>query len=323
MRIKYAAAAVVVFSASTLLLPAAPDVVSIWGGARGTIILKSDGTVWTWGSGAFGKLGVDLSSGKSLIPVEVHGAGNVDYLHSVVSIMGGETHNVALKSDGTLWAWGYNAFGQLGDGTTNDSWIPIQTGLSSSPPLTSVVKLGGRPYFTIAVKSDGTIWSWGMNRYGQMGNGTVNPLTGPQVTVPNMVSNSWPGGAINSPRQVTCGYQFGAALTTNGTVWTWGSGSHGELGQGAPTTSYYPAQVPGLSNIVSISAGWFHILAVKSDGTVWAWGNNSNGEIGDGTSTQRSSPVQVLIPDTVVAASGGDSHSSALQDPRSRVYSEN
>ena len=122
-----------------------------------------------------------------------------------------------------------------------------------------------------------------------MGNGTVNPLSGPQVTVPVLVSNSSPGGAINSPQQVTCGYQFGAALTTNGTVWTWGSGSHGELGNGTTGSSYSPAQVPGLTNITAISAGWFHILALKSDGTVWAWGNNSNGELGDGTTSNRSS----------------------------------
>jgi alpha-tubulin suppressor-like RCC1 family protein len=128
-----------------------------------------------------------------------------------------------------------------------------------------------------------------------------------------LVTNSQTGGPISSPLQVTCGYQFGAALTTNGTVWTWGSGSHGELGQGASTsTNYYPAQVPGLTNIISISAGWFHILAVKSDGTVWAWGNNSHGELGDGTPVNRWNPIQVLNVANAVAASGGDSHSSAL-----------
>ena len=149
-----------------------------------------------------------------------------------------------------------------------------------------------------------------MNRYGQMGNGTVNPLTGSQITVPGLVSNSWPGGAINSPKQVTCGYQFGAALTTNGTVWTWGSGSHGELGNGTTGSSYYPAQVPGLTNVTALSAGWFHMLALKADGTVWDWGNNSKGELGDGTTANRSSPVQVLSNIDVV--SGGDGHSSAL-----------
>ena len=97
------------------LVALSADVVSIWGGARGTIILKSDGTVWTWRSGGFGKLGINTTSGRSLVPVEVHGSGNIDYLHSVTAIMGGETHNMALRFDGTLWSWGYNFVGELGD----------------------------------------------------------------------------------------------------------------------------------------------------------------------------------------------------------------
>ena len=242
------------------------------------------------------------------VPAEVHGTGNTGFLNSVTAIMGGEEHNIALKSDGTVWTWGWNAFGQLGDGTTNDASTPVQAGLGSVPPLTSAIKLGGRPYFTLAVKSDGTIWAWGMNKYGQMGNGTVSPM----VTVPVPVDNSAPGGAINNALQVTCGYQFGAALATNGTVWTWGSGSHGELGNAAAGSSHTPAQVSGLTNITAISAGWFHILALKSDGTVWAWGLNADGELGDGTTSNRSNAVQVLNLTNIVSVSGGDDHSSAL-----------
>jgi alpha-tubulin suppressor-like RCC1 family protein len=288
------------------------DVVSIWGGARGTTVLKSDGTVWTWGANFNGKLGVGIDPNtlpRALVPGEVHGPGNVGYLNSITTIMGGEFHNLALKSDGTVWAWGGNFVGQLGDGTTNDAYTPVQTGLGSVPPLTSVTKLGGRPYFSLAEKSDGTIWAWGMNRYGQMGNGTSG-LT--PVTVPGLVSNSSPGGVINHALQITCGYQFGAALATNGTVWTWGSGSHGELGNGTTGSSYTPTQVTGLSNVTAISAGWFHILALRSDGTVWAWGNNPNGELGDGTTFNRSNAVQVLNVSNITVVSGGDDHSSAL-----------
>ena len=290
------------------------DVVSVWGGARSTIILKSDGTVWTWGANFDGKLGIgETNDVRELTPVEVHDTANVGYFNSVKAVMGCEMHNVALKSDGTVWCWGWNAYAQLGNGTTNDSWTPTQTGLTATPPLTNVVKLGGRPYFTLAEKADGTIWAWGMNQYGQMGDNTVNtPLSIPQVAVPVMVSNSAPGGQINGALQITCGYQFGAALATNGTVWTWGSGSHGELGQGAVNPSYISAQVPGLTNITAISAGWFHILALKSDGTVWAWGENAHGEVGDGTVVNRSSPVQVLNVSNILAVSGGDNHSSAL-----------
>src|SRR5260370_32795520 len=107
MKIKHLAV-VGLLLVSSLSIVSAVDVVSLWGGARGTIILKSDGTVWAWGSGSFGKLGINTTTGRSLLPVEVHGATNIDYLHSVMAIMGGETHNMALKFGVTLWSWVYN-----------------------------------------------------------------------------------------------------------------------------------------------------------------------------------------------------------------------
>jgi alpha-tubulin suppressor-like RCC1 family protein len=292
----------------------APDVVSIWGGARGTIVLKSDGTVWTWGGDAFGKLGINQTNAntRALVPVEVHGANDIGFLHSVTTIMGGETHYMAVKSDGTLWSWGYNFIGELGDGTTNDAAVPIQAGLGANPPLTNVIKLGGRTYFSLAVKADGSIWGWGMNWNGQMGNGTIMP-TGPQVLNPVMVSNSQPGHVMNNPVQVSCGYTYGLALLTNGSVWTWGTGVHGELGADTNTQTLVPIQVPGVSNITAISSGWKHTLALKSDGTVWSWGLNGHGELGDGTSINRSNAVQVLNLSNIVMVSGGDYNSIALR----------
>ena len=300
---------------SHVLLVRSADVVSAWGGARGTIILKSDGTVWTWGANFNGKLGVGLDPVtlvRSSVPVEVHGPGDVSYLNSIRAVMGGEIHNVALKSDGTVWAWGWNAFGQLGDGTVNEAHTPVQVGLGSVPPLTSVTKLGGRTYWNLAVKSDGTVWAWGMNQGGQLGNGTVNLLSGPQVLSPVQVNDSQAGGDIHDALQVSCGYTYGVALATNGTVWTWGTGPNGELGNGTTGFSYTPVQVAGLSNVVSISSGWKHILALKSDGTVWSWGKNLNGELGDGTTANQSNAVQVLNLTNIVAVSGGDYNSAAL-----------
>src|SRR5712671_545596 len=289
------------------------DVTSIWGGARGTIVLKSDGTVWTWGANFSSKLGIgDATTNRLLVPVEVHGAGNAGYLNSISAIMGGELHNLALKADGTLWGWGANFVGQVGDGTTNDAALPVQIGLGSTPPLTNVTKLGGRTYFSLAVKTDGSIWAWGMNWNGQLGNGTITPSS--QVVLnPVMVSNSQPGQAVNNPAQVSCGYTYGVALLTNRTVWVWGTGLHGELGCGTNVQSLIPIQVPGLTNVTAISSGWKHTLALKSDGAVWAWGLNSHGELGDGTSINRSNAVQVLNVSNIVTVSGGDYNSIALR----------
>ena len=155
---------------SLLLAPAprafAAEVTSIWGGARSTIVLKSDGTVWTWGANFAGKLGVGQSStnlGRVLVPAEVHGAGDVAFLNSVKAIMGGEVHNVALQSDGTVWAWGNNMFGQLGNGSTNEAHTPVQVSV-----LHSVTALGGRGYHTLALEADGSVWGWGWNSMGEL-----------------------------------------------------------------------------------------------------------------------------------------------------------
>jgi hypothetical protein len=274
------------------LLAFSADVVSIWGGARGTVVKKSDGTVWTWGANFGGKLGVGLAStnlGRLLVPTEVHGAGDIGFLNSISAIMGGEVHNVALKSDGTVWAWGANAFGVLGNGSTNEAHTPVQVSV-----LSSVTALGGRGYHTLAVEADGSVWGWGWNVTGALGDGTTNATTVPVRVV-----------GLTNPAAVSAGYHFSIALLTNGTVCQWGIGR--VIGN-----SYTPVQTPGLSNIIAISAGWDHALALRSDHTVWVWGQNNYGEIGDGTSLNRTNPVQVTTLSNIVAVSGGDWHSSAL-----------
>ena len=268
------------------------DVVAIWGGARGTVVRKSDGTVWTWGANFGGKLGVGLAStnlSRVLVPTEVHGAGDVGLLYSVNAIMGGEIHNVALKSDGTVWAWGANAFGVLGNGSTNEAHTPVQVS-----GLRSVTALGGRGYHTLAIESDGSVWGWGWNSAGELGNGTTNATTVPVKVV-----------GLTNPAMVSAGYKFSIALMPDGTVFQWG---HGRV----IGNSYTPVQTPGLSNIIAISAGWDQALALKSDHTVWAWGLNNYGEIGDHSTISRTNPVQVTSLSNIVAVSGGDWHSSAL-----------
>ncbi len=281
-----------------------PRIVSMRGGGGSEqIVLKSDGTVWDWGLNSAGELG-NGTTNSSAIPVQVQGPGGVGYLTSISAIMGGELHNFALKSDGTVWAWGLNAFGQLGDGSTNwgalsnRSVYPVQVS-----GLASVKSLGGRGYHSMALKTDGTIWCWGDNASGQLGNGVAFNGTNNPVQVIG----------LTNPVSISGGGFFSLALMPDGTARSWGDNGHGQCGDGTTSNRFTPVTVVGLSNVIQVSGGWFHAMALKSDGTAWAWGENSRGELGDGTTTRRTTPVLVAGLSNVVSVWGGDNNSMALR----------
>ena len=195
-------------SAQLTNLPPSP-IVQFWGGGQDTMVLLADGSVWTWGSNVAGKLGNNQSSANysdnsfdSYLPIKVHGPGNVGYLNSIIAVSAGEGHNTALRSDGTVWAWGDNEFAQLGNGNTNNAWTPVQVS-----GLTNVVAISGRGYHTLALKSDGTVWAWGWNYYGQLGIGSTAT-----VLVPQQV----PG--ITNPATISACYSTSLVLMSNGTV---------------------------------------------------------------------------------------------------------
>jgi alpha-tubulin suppressor-like RCC1 family protein len=348
------------------LAASSATVVSIWGGARGTIVLKSDGTVWAWGynncpvgSGPCGKIG-DGTTTERDIPVQVHGPGNIGYLTSITAIMGGEHTNYALKSDGVLWAWGGNFVGQLGDGTYTNKATPVQVS-----GLTSVTSLGGRGYHSLAVKSDGTIWAWGWNERGQLGHDTSatpcpSPFSGTCSNIPvQVVGISNPlavtGGGffslalmpdhtlkawganefgqlgdgsytdslspvnvsnvLSNVVQVSAGWKHAVARTATGEVWTWGNNTEGAIGNGVTSTTgvNIPFQVPGFSNVLTVSGGDRFTAILKSDGTVWTWGDNTYGQLGDGTFTHRPNPVQVVGLSNVILMSARDYHVLAVK----------
>jgi alpha-tubulin suppressor-like RCC1 family protein len=292
------------------------SVTSLWGGARDSIALKFDGTVWTWGlnncvlgNGPCGKLGDGTITDRH-VPTQVHGPGNVGYLNSITAIMGGEHANYALKSDGTVWAWGGNFVGQLGDGTYTNTVTPVQVS-----GLISVTMLGGRGYHNLAVKSDGTVWAWGWNRNGELGHDTSAspcppPLTGTCSNVPVQVIG------VTNPLTVTGGGFFSLALMPDHTILGWGQNNHGELGDESYSQRSAPVHASSvLSNVVNVSAGWFHAVALTADNKVWTWGNNSNGESGTGVTSTAGISVPIQVPglDHVIQASAGDGFTAILK----------
>ena len=234
------------------------NVTAISAGRLYTIALKADGTVWAWGNNIWGQLGDGSRRDDipySSIPVQVKGLSNV------IEIAAGYTHAMALKSDGTVWGWGYNGDSNLGDGTSSTRDIPVPiTGLSD------VVSLSwGRAQF--ARKSDGTVWTWGFNPYIP----TKEKISTP-VQVPELSAFS----------QISVGYWHAIAMKPDGTVWTWGSNESNQLGNGV-TADYAltPVQLPGASGVSSVAAGAAQSFAVMQDGTVYAWGMNDYGVIGN------------------------------------------
>jgi alpha-tubulin suppressor-like RCC1 family protein len=195
----------------------------------------------------------------------------------VISIDGGEKHALALKADGSVVAWGWNFFGQLGNGNTTDSNTP-----ETVSGLSDVVSVAAGSYHSLALKSDGTVWAWGYNGNGQLGNGTYSPSN-----VPVQVSG------LSDVTTIYAGSYHSMALKSDGTVWAWGDNSGGQLGDGSYTSTNSPVQVTGLSMVTSFSGGQYHSVARTADGSVWSWGINGNGQLGDGTNANSAVPVQV------------------------------
>jgi len=214
-------------------------------------------------------------------------------------VSGGGLHTAALRDDGTVWTWGQNNNGQLGDGTITDSHTPVQVqGLNNITAVSASAN-----HYTIALRYDGTVWSWGRNDRGQLGDGTTTRrLTPVQVQ------------GLNNVTAVSAGDNHAIALRNDGTVWAWGYNWYGQLGDGTIIEHYTPLQVQGLNNITAVSASERHTVALREDGTVWAWGDNLGGQLGDGTTTARHTPVQVQGLNNVTAVSAGDRHTIALRN---------
>jgi alpha-tubulin suppressor-like RCC1 family protein len=258
-----------------------------------TFGIKSDGTLWGSGANGNGQLGnngtVALSS-----PVQTVTGGNNWYQVSC-----GYYTTAAIKTDGSLWIWGLNSSGQLGDNTVTSKSSPVQT-ITASRDWKQVSVGNGR---IGAIKTDGTLWMWGS---GTLGDNTNTSRSSPVQTIAG--GNNW--------RSISAAYST-AAIKTDGTLWTWGINADGALGDNTVTDRSSPVQtISGGSNWKSLAQGvsYYVTAAIKTDGTLWTWGYNFFGQLGDNTRTRKSSPVQTVAGGNNWArVAAGDGHVGAVK----------
>jgi len=229
--------------------------------------VKADGTLWLWGQSS--GTATSATHGTLLAPVPVPS------LSGVAGVGIGQTSLFAYTYDCALWAWGKNAFGQLGDGTTSAQPAPSRTNIQAC--LSGVAANN----HTLALSATGDLWAWGYNHDGQLGNGTSRNTSSPALLpLPKNVA------------AIACDHHS-LALRGDGSLWAWGQNDYGQLGDGTVASRTEPLPIKGLSAVTSIAAGAMFSLAAKADGSVWAWGINTYGQLGDGSTDTHTSPVQV------------------------------
>jgi alpha-tubulin suppressor-like RCC1 family protein len=274
-------------------------VVSIAAGARHSLALRVDGSVWTWGSSSAGQIG-DGEMVNRLAPTEVEGVSDA------IQVAGGAYHSLALLQNGTVWAWGSNADGQLGDGTFHASLTPVQTN-----ELNGIVKIAAGANHNLALTHDGHVWSWGDNAWGQLGiNSLVTQPTPAAVRITSLVDTDV------VIVDIAAGEAHSLALADDGTVYGWGANWWGALGDSTDLTRKRPMPAIPVSGKtpVALAAGAYHSITRMSDGTAYAWGWNRHGEIGDGTYTDRHTARRVLTLTDVSAVACGGYHTVAIAD---------
>jgi len=254
-------------------------------GFHHTGAIKTDGTLWMWGQNTDGELGFNSRADHRSSPAQL----GTDSTWARL-VTGGKENCMATKTDGTLWAWGSNASGGLGQNQnyTHVRSSPVQIGTGTDWG-TETAKISSGFYTNFAIKTDGTLWSWGYNSDGQVGQNQGGGFISSPTQIPG---TTWDKLAVQN-------YNHTAAIKTNGTLWTWGEGQYGQLGnnQNENNTRRYssPIQVPG-TTWASITAHASCMYAVKTDGTLWTWGRNHEGQLGinlGSPTTSRSSPTQV------------------------------
>lgn len=336
---------------NTVSVPAEPilnlltDAKMIKSGKDHALAIKEDTTVWSWGRNNIGQLGLtQRDESAHSFPSKV------GELSNIVDVAGGWFHSVALEGDGTVWTWGGNYKGQLGDGTNTPKSRPIQVKVQGTGFLTGIravaagsehtialdnsgkvwewgedqfypklvenlseiVAIATGSFHSIALKSDGTVWAWGYNWSGQLGIG-FEDYPDSMNEKDEYVKAVQVLGLTNIVA-IDCGAEHSLALKDDGSLWSWGLNNLGQLGLGTVNMNkYYPVRVSSLSGVKIISAGEYHNFISLEDKTVWAWGNNDKGQLCLNNFNSQPSPVQVSVIPEVSYLNCGNYHNFAIK----------
>lgn len=259
--------------------------------------LLEDDSAWAWGFNENGQLGNSETDtwATSIVPVTAE-PGEWQIINC------GRHHTAGIKHDGTLWLWGWNDHGQLGDGTIANCPYPKQTVLGGNDWASVWCTYGD---ITAAIKTNGTLWIWGRNNFGQCGTGD-NKLTTPAEI--SIGGNNWI--SVSSSKLHT------AALRADGTLWTWGRNDNGQLGDGTTETRFTPKPIEG-NDWAQVVCGTYHTVAIKRDGTLWTWGKNDYGQLGTGNNESRLVPGQTVVGgNNWISISAGFHKNAAIRDSR-------
>jgi len=305
------------------------DVIAVSAGSGHSLALKKDGTLWSWGENTFGQLGngtvtrwIEIEKeteeeneneeeneetepepegdGDGIYKIEGYLVDNdkikpIKIMNDVAAISAGSSHNLAIKTDGSLWAWGRNDAGELGDGSATDKLSPVKI-------MTDVIAASAGSGHNLAIKADGSLWAWGLNDCGQIGDGA-------QSSEEERADRLKPVKIMDDIAAVSAGNGHSLAVTKYGSLFAWGWNNNGQLGDGSAEDKHSPVKV--MDGVAAADAGNGYSLAVKTDGSLWAWGLNDCGQLGDGDSDTKLMPVMQIM-DGVAAVSAGWNHNFAI-----------
>jgi alpha-tubulin suppressor-like RCC1 family protein len=283
----------------------ASNVTAVAAGAYHTLFLKSNGSLWAVGENRFGQLGDVTYNGtpdstyNNTNPPEQIVASNV------TAIAAGHQFSLFLKSNGSLWAMGWNNDGQLGDGT---SGAYAKTNRPEQIVPSNVMAIAAGGVHSLFLKSDGSLWAMGYNINGQLGNGTYGKYDQAGANRPEQI-------VASNVTAIAAGDMHSLFLKNDGSLWAMGNNAEGQLGDGHCNNNPNRPELIVASNVTAIAAGEWHSLFLKSDGSLWTMGRNVFGQLGDGSSgvNAGSKRPKQIVASNVTAIAGGSEHSLFLK----------